>query len=80
MTIGINRGDKRNCVNKATAEKLFEAFADFEQDEDMHCAVLHGIGGNFCAGYDLSELADINKEDIANEIVRIFNLGFTESQ
>ena len=31
-----------------------------------------GLGGNFSAGYDLGELAKIEKEDIANELVRYF--------
>ncbi len=75
MSIGINRPSKRNCVNKNLADKLFQTFYDFEQDDDMHCAVLHGIGGNFCAGYDLSELAEIEKDNIANEIVRTLALS-----
>ena len=32
MTIGINRPDKRNSVNKETANLLYEAFDQFEQD------------------------------------------------
>ena len=36
----------------------------------MHCAVLHGLGGNFCAGYDLAELADL-EEDISNKLAEI---------
>ena len=69
MTIGINRPDKRNSVNKETANLLYEAFDQFEQDDKLHCAILHGIGGNFCAGYDLTELAGLDKNNIANEIV-----------
>ncbi len=70
MSIGINRPEKRNCVNEATAKELYKAFNEFEEDEEMCCAVLHGIGGNFCAGYDLSELADIEADQVANTIVR----------
>ena len=55
--IGINRPDVRNCVDSATALALREAFERFEKDEGLKSAVLHGIGGNFCAGYDLAELA-----------------------
>ena len=50
MSIGINRPNKRNCVNKATADLLFDAFNEFNEDDEYHVAVLHGIGGNFCAG------------------------------
>jgi hypothetical protein len=75
MSIGINRPEKRNCVNVATAMSLYEAFYQFEHDDEMHVAVLHGIGGNFCAGYDLEELASIDKDNIANTIVS-FKLVF----
>jgi len=76
MSIGINRPNKRNCVNKATADLLFDAFNKFNEDDDYHVAVLHGIGGNFCAGYDLTELASFDKDDIANEIAMdLFDRG-----
>lgn len=70
MTIGINRPEKRNCVNTETAELLKEAFHDFEMDENMYCAVLYGLGGTFCAGYDLEELSEL-EEDLANKIAEI---------
>ena len=61
-TIGINRPQKRNCINKATANKLSRAVLEFEEDDSALVGVLHGIGGNFCAGYDLQELSgfDVN--------------------
>ena len=59
-TVGINRPTKRNCVNYATAEQIVQAFEEFDQDESVCAIVLHGIGGNFCAGYDLQELSTGN--------------------
>ncbi|XP_066482653.1 enoyl-CoA hydratase EchA19-like isoform X2 [Tiliqua scincoides] len=57
MTIGINRPEARNAVNQETARLLFQAFKSFEEDNSVKVAILHGLGGNFCAGYDLKELA-----------------------
>lgn len=57
MTIGINRPEARNAVNPQTASELLQAFQSFEKDPSLTAAVFHGIGGNFCAGYDLKELA-----------------------
>ena len=68
MTISMNRSKKRNCVNKEMAQELLDAFMEFEADENMHVAVFHGIGGNFCAGYDLEELADIEESELANTV------------
>ena len=70
--IGINRPEKRNCVNHETALELREAFDQFEKDDDSVVAVLHGIGGTFCAGYDLSELAEAGAVDTekAQEVLR----------
>jgi 1,4-dihydroxy-2-naphthoyl-CoA synthase len=59
-TIGINRPQKRNCVNMATAFKLSRAILEFEEDDSALVGVLHGIGGNFCAGYDLEELSEFD--------------------
>lgn len=57
MTIGINRPEARNAVNSQTASELVQAFESFDKDTSLTAAVFHGIGGNFCAGYDLKELA-----------------------
>lgn len=57
MAIGINRPEARNAVNQETAQQLLETFTSFEKDPSLTAAVFHGIGGNFCAGYDLKELA-----------------------
>ncbi|KAM3929727.1 enoyl-CoA hydratase EchA19-like isoform 2-T2 [Leptodactylus fuscus] len=57
LTIGINRPDARNAVNPETASQLVQAFKEFEKDPSLTAAVLHGLGGNFCAGFDLKELA-----------------------
>ena len=55
--IGLNRPASRNAVNQATASQLYQAFKAFDSDQSANVAVLHGLGGNFCAGYDLKELA-----------------------
>merc|ERR1712212_753949 len=72
LSVGINRPKKRNCIDSKTAEKLHqppsEVFLDFEADDNMYCAVLHGIGGNFCAGFDLDELAKIDEQNLANVV------------
>ncbi|XP_030254105.1 uncharacterized protein LOC115570025 [Sparus aurata] len=58
VTVGINRPEVRNAVNQETARRLLEELEAFDSDPDLNVAVLHGKGGNFCAGYDLKELAN----------------------
>ena len=69
QVISLNRPGSRNAVNKSTAEMLYQAFRQFDSDPSLSVAVLHGVGGCFCAGYDLKELAGedfsmIRPEDI----------------
>ena len=56
-TILLNRPERRNAVDRATAGALREAFDSFEGDEEAHVAVLTGTGGHFCAGFDLKAFA-----------------------
>ena len=56
FVVSINRPEKRNAVNRDTAEALAQAFRDFEADDTAKVAVLAGEGGTFCAGADLSAL------------------------
>jgi enoyl-CoA hydratase len=57
MTITISRPERRNAVDSATSAALADAFRLFEETESAAVAVLTGAGGNFCAGFDLKELA-----------------------
>ena len=57
-TITLHRPARRNAVDGPTAEALRAAFEAFEADEAARVAVLHGDGGVFCAGADLSALND----------------------
>ncbi len=56
--ITIDRPEVRNAVDRDTAAALVAAFEAFEADEDAVVAVLTGAGGEFCAGADLTALAD----------------------
>ncbi|KAM4534197.1 enoyl-CoA hydratase EchA19 isoform 1-T4 [Odontesthes bonariensis] len=58
VTVAINRPEARNAVNQETARRLLEELQAFDTDPDLNVAVLHGEGGNFCAGYDLKMLAN----------------------
>ncbi|XP_055947677.1 enoyl-CoA hydratase EchA19-like [Argiope bruennichi] len=58
--VGINRPEKRNCVNHETASQLRKAFENFAEDSEARAAVLYGVGGTFCAGYDLQEVSTGN--------------------
>lgn len=56
-TITINRHHRRNAIDGATATKLLDAFAAFENEPDQKVCVFHGAHGTFSAGFDLHELA-----------------------
>jgi enoyl-CoA hydratase len=56
-TVTIDRPERRNAVDPATAEALRAAFDAFEADDEAQVAVLTGAGGHFCAGFDLKAFA-----------------------
>jgi len=54
----INRPSKKNALDLATVRLLKDAFQEFEENLEYRVAILGGIGGNFCAGYDLNDIVD----------------------
>jgi len=66
-TIILDRPERRNAVDRATAEALAEAFRGFEADEGAKVAVLFGANGTFCAGADLKAVADGDGNRIARD-------------
>jgi enoyl-CoA hydratase len=56
-TVLIDRPEARNAVNQEMAAALAQAFRAFDADEEALVAVFAGMGGTFCAGYDLKAAA-----------------------
>lgn len=57
LTVLLDRPERRNAVDAATAAALERAFRSFELDPRHDVAVLYGEHGSFCAGADLKALA-----------------------
>ncbi|MCP4535551.1 MAG: crotonase/enoyl-CoA hydratase family protein [Chloroflexi bacterium] len=71
--IQINRPHKRNAINGQTAQALREAWLAFEADEDASVGILTGGDDVFCAGADLTALAEL-----APDVIGAYGpLGFT---
>ena len=51
--VTLDRPEVRNAVDADTARLLYDAFVDFESDDQARVAVFHGAHGHFCAGWDL---------------------------
>jgi len=64
MTIGINRPEKKNAINRATAQQLVKAFQEFENDSSAKVGVMYGKGGTFCAGLDLEDVTNLKENEI----------------
>ena len=56
--VSINRPDRKNAVNRSTAEALAKVFKQFDEDSDSDVAILTGIGGVFCSGADLKAFSE----------------------
>src|SRR6204780_3942913 len=56
----MNRPEKRNALNLALSEALFDALREADSVADVRAIVLTGAGPAFCAGADLSEFAALS--------------------
>ena len=57
-TVVLSRFERRNAVDRDTAQALADAFRAFDADATASVAVLWGEGGTFCAGADLKAVAE----------------------
>ncbi len=56
-TVVLARPERRNAIDRETADALLEAVERFDADPDQRVAVLWGEGLDFCAGADLHAIA-----------------------
>lgn len=54
--VAIDRAERRNAVDRATADALLAAYRRFESDAELRVLVVTGRGGTFCAGADLKAM------------------------
>jgi enoyl-CoA hydratase/carnithine racemase len=54
--IGLNRPEKRNAFDIAMLEQLAQAYTEYENDNDLWCALLFAHGDHFTGGLDLGEV------------------------
>jgi enoyl-CoA hydratase/carnithine racemase len=57
VVVTIDRPQFHNCLDPEHNDALAQAFADYEKDDDLRCAILTGAGEkSFSAGADLKAL------------------------
>src|SRR3954451_409582 len=55
-TVILDRPERRNAVDRETAQALADAFRAFDADASAKVGVFFGDHGNFCAGADLKAM------------------------
>ena len=58
-TISINRPEKRNALNEAMFNALANAMKHANQNTNVHCVILQGVGPHYSAGHDIAEFAKL---------------------
>lgn len=69
VTVTLNRPDKRNALDLATWRELARAVNGLAREQDVRCVVIHGAGGHFAGGADISAFAH---ERSTPEQVRVY--------
>jgi enoyl-CoA hydratase len=57
LILTLNRPSQRNALNFELRSALRAAFDEYDERDDLRCAILTGNGPAFCAGGDLKEMA-----------------------
>lgn len=64
LTLTINRPDRGNAIDSATAALLIEAFGDVTADPgDVRAVLLRSEGRHFCTGADITSAGDRPRSD-----------------
>src|SRR5437867_2418220 len=79
-TVYLHRPARRNAVDGPTAAALAAAFRAFDADPDAAVAVLHGEGGVFCSGADLTALGTEHGNRVAPDGVAPPGQALTAAQ
>jgi isohexenylglutaconyl-CoA hydratase len=76
LTITLNRPHKKNAMNSVLVKEIMTVFESIEADRTIRAVVLRGSEGNFCAGGDISNMNDNDKEVSPEQAAWNFNRSF----
>jgi len=67
LFVSLNRPEKRNAINCEAMCRLYDAWNQLDQDDELRVAILTGKGSTFCAGMDLGEIGKMSSGKPENE-------------
>lgn len=74
--VTLNRPARRNAIGGGMGEALDELIAELRASSEARIVVLRGAGGHFCAGLDLTEMAQGTPEErLAAQLTRNRRIG-----
>ncbi len=71
--ITLNRPEKFNAFNREMALALQQRLDEANEDTSVRCVYITGAGKGFCAGQDITEIADPNAPEISTFISEHYN-------
>ena len=61
LIVTLNRPEKKNAVNCEVMCRLYDAWVQLDEEDDLRVAILTGRGDTFCAGMDLGEIGKMRR-------------------
>lgn len=79
--VTINRPERRNAINAAVRQGLWDAWRRFEQDASARVAILTGAGDRaFCAGMDLVEMSETHRGSVPLDFLPVLGQSLNVSK
>jgi enoyl-CoA hydratase len=57
LVVTMNRPEAKNALSSEMLARMYDAWVELTEDDDLRCGVLAGAGGTFCSGMDLKAFA-----------------------
>jgi enoyl-CoA hydratase len=80
LVVTLNRPEKRNAINSEVMCRLYDAWTQLNDDDDLRVGILTGRGNTFCAGMDLEDLkklrGDVKQDEWANRVLNTPDLAW----
>jgi enoyl-CoA hydratase len=67
LIVTLNRPEKRNAINSEVMCRLYDAWAQLNDDDSLRVGILTGRGNTFCSGMDLEDLKKLRGDEKLDE-------------